>query len=205
MDFCNSSISESNNQQSYVRLRKMMSSKKAAMEMSIGTIVTIVLSVTMLILGVVLIKNIFTGGEDIVNMGVDLAKNKVQTLLGEDEKVVIYPDVNFVEIKQEKRGAVIVGIKNFEDEQTFSYLFDVREVGNKCPSSMTPEKAMSLVEIGNDSVQMTIPSGETTTKKVIFNIPPGTPLCVIGYKVEIRRADKTFYAGKEFDIEIKSK
>ena len=39
----------------------MRGNKKAAIEMSIGTIVTIVLAMSMLILGMVLVKNIFSG------------------------------------------------------------------------------------------------------------------------------------------------
>jgi hypothetical protein len=35
---------------------------------------------------------------------------------------------------------------------------------------------------------------QTTTKKVIFNIPQ-KPLCVIGYKVELEGQIKLFYAG----------
>lgn len=182
-----------------------MSSKKAAMEMSIGTIVTIVLAVTMLILGVVLIKNIFTSGEDIVNMGSDLAKSKVQTLLGEEERVVIYPDTDAVKIKQEQTGAVIIGIKNFESEQTFSYIVKVNQVGNSCPSSMTNEKAMTLIESGENVTDIMIPTGELVAKKVMFKIPYGTPLCVIGYSVEVRLADRTPYASKDFYIQIKSK
>jgi hypothetical protein len=183
----------------------MISSKKAAMEMSIGTIVTIVLSVTMLILGVVLIKNIFTGGEDIVNMGTDLAKSRVQTLLGEDERVVIYPDTDAIEIKQEKMGAALIGIKNLGSEETFSYLIKVYDIGNSCPDSMTNEKAMSLLESRENASDIMIPSGDSVSKKIIFKIPLGTPLCTIGYTVEVRLEDGTPYASKDFYIEIKAK
>src|SRR3989344_6002033 len=41
--------------------------KKAAIELSIGTVVIIVLAMSMLILGLVLIRNIFTGSIESVN------------------------------------------------------------------------------------------------------------------------------------------
>ena len=46
--------------------------RKAAMEMSVGTIVTIVLLMTVLILGLVLVRTIFTGAIENIN-GIDQA------------------------------------------------------------------------------------------------------------------------------------
>jgi len=73
-------------------------------------------------------------------MGTDLAKSRLQTVLGENKKVAIYPNTNFIEMKQEQLGAVIVGIKNLEDEQRFSYVVRVRDIGASCQSSMLLKK-----------------------------------------------------------------
>ena len=52
----------------------MVLNKKAAMELSIGTIVIIVLAMSMLILGLVLIKTIFSGAK----YNIDTMNDKVR-------------------------------------------------------------------------------------------------------------------------------
>ena len=48
----------------YSHKLNLMRKKKAAIELSVGTIVVIVLAMSMLILGLVLIRNIFKGSID---------------------------------------------------------------------------------------------------------------------------------------------
>ena len=45
-----------------------MKNKKAAMEMSVGNIVTIVLLMTVLVLGIILVQRIFTSGVGVVDL-----------------------------------------------------------------------------------------------------------------------------------------
>jgi len=61
-----------------------MKNKRAAMEMSIGTIVTIVLSMTLLIGGIMLVTNISKSGADIVDITDSQVKNQINQLFGED-------------------------------------------------------------------------------------------------------------------------
>lgn len=61
-------------------MKKM--SKKAAIEMSMTTIVVIVLSVTILIFGMIFIKNIMCSGVSIVNGLDEKIQNEVQSLFG---------------------------------------------------------------------------------------------------------------------------
>ena len=82
------------------------------MEMSVGTIVTIVLLVTLLILGVVLIKNIFTSAKGVVDLTDQQLRNEINKLFSEDSKISIYPGTRLVEIKQEATDGVGFGIKN---------------------------------------------------------------------------------------------
>ena len=67
-----------------------MKSKKGAIELSVGTIVIIVLAMTMLILGIVLIRNIFTGtitNVDEINEGV---RDQIKKLFqNENDRAVI--------------------------------------------------------------------------------------------------------------------
>lgn len=51
--------------------------KKAAIELSVGTIVIIVIAMTMLIMGIVLVRNIFSGAKDVS----DITNNQVRSEL----------------------------------------------------------------------------------------------------------------------------
>ena len=55
-------------------------SKIGQMEMSVGTIVTIVLLVTLLILGVVLIKNIFSSAKGVVDLTDQQLRSEISKL-----------------------------------------------------------------------------------------------------------------------------
>ncbi len=75
----------------YHNLRNIQKDKKAAIELSIGTVVIIVLAMSMLILGIVLIRNIFAGASDSVNSLNDKVKGEIAKLFTEkDEKIVIF-------------------------------------------------------------------------------------------------------------------
>ena len=58
--------------------------KKAALELSMGTIVVLVLSVSMLILGIILIRSIMCSGIEITEELSRGVKNEVKTLFGAD-------------------------------------------------------------------------------------------------------------------------
>ena len=69
------------------------------MELSVGTMVTIVLLVMVLILGIVLIQNIFKGAKGAVDLTNDQIRDELNKLFSEEKKVVIYPGTKRVEIK----------------------------------------------------------------------------------------------------------
>jgi hypothetical protein len=65
--------------------------KKAAIELSIGTVVIIVIAMTMLIMGIVLVRNIFGGATQSVNSLNDKVRSEIASLFTEEgEKIVIY-------------------------------------------------------------------------------------------------------------------
>ena len=116
--------------------RKMQrKNKRAAMEMSIGTIVTVVLSMALLIGGIMLIRNITTSSGDIVDMTDEQVKNQINQLFGDDAKVVVYPSSGAIEVKIGDEGAFAVGIKNLisgitGQNSVFSYDVSVSSPGN---------------------------------------------------------------------------
>lgn len=63
----------------------MIKNNRAAMELSMGTIVVLVLGVSMLILGMVLIRNIMCSGIQITEDLSSGVKNEIKTLFGADK------------------------------------------------------------------------------------------------------------------------
>ena len=101
-----------------------MGSNRGAIELSIGTMVIIVLSMSMLILGLVLIKNIFSGARDITDMTNSQLKEQVSKLFGEDKKLVVYPDTRHIVVTPGEASGFGIGIKNLltgVQDKKFSY------------------------------------------------------------------------------------
>ena len=175
------------------------------MEMSVGTIVTIVLLVTLLILGVVLIRNIFTSAKGVVDLTDQQLRNEINKLFSEDSKISIYPGTRFVEIKQEASDGVGIGIKNLlggtSGETTFSYEVKATDVSD-CGVSETV--AESWIVTGRVESDIPISSGDLITDRILFRIPVGAPLCIAKFRVNVK-AGNTAYATDSFNIEVKAK
>ena len=94
-------------------MQSKMIKKKGAIEMSIGTIVVIVLAMTMLILGLVLVRNIFTGATynvDQLNKNVEAEINKLFNEKGDN--IVLYLPKSQADISQGKSFGIAFGIRN---------------------------------------------------------------------------------------------
>jgi hypothetical protein len=182
-----------------------MKNKNAQMEMSVGTIVTIVLLVTLLILGIVLIKNIFTSAKGVVDLTDEQLRNEVNKLFSEDSKISIYPGTRMLEIKQESTDGVGFGIKNLQEgvsgENTFSYAVSASDVSD---CGVTKEVAEDWITVGQAEEDLAIPVGDAIVRKVLFRIPVGAPLCTARFKVEVK-VGATNYASDFFDLTIKAK
>ena len=79
----------------------MTISKKGAVELSVGTIVILVIGMTMLILGIILVRTIFTGATqnvDVINKGVEDQINKLFS--NSDKRIVVNLPKQEVDIKK---------------------------------------------------------------------------------------------------------
>ena len=86
---------------------KMIKNKKAAMEMSVGTIVTIVLLMAVLVLGLTLTRVIFRGATESVNDLNQGVKQEINDLFGEENKNIV------VGLGSQKSAKVKQGTENF--------------------------------------------------------------------------------------------
>lgn len=182
---------------------KLTQNKKAAMELSVGTMVTIVLLVMVLILGIVLIQNIFKGAKGAVDLTNDQIRDELNKLFSEEKKVVIYPGTKRVEIKHEDIDGVGIGIRNLLSDASGSnkFSYDVTIVeAEKCGGETSVAKWFN---VGKSDKNIPIAIGEMYAAKVLFQIPTGTPLCTARFRANIE-VDGKSYATDFFDITVKA-
>lgn len=179
--------------------------KKAAIELSINTIVVIVLAMSMLILGLVLVKNIFTGATDVTSMTNDQVKNQVSKMFGDDDKLVIYPDSRLIEIKQGKAGGFGIGIQNLRSGSStdvkFSYEVTVSDPDVKKKCGKTEKEIESLINVGRTETGIEVPSGDLVARKVVFTSEIGDALCLVRFKVAVK-VNTEVYASDYIDVQF---
>jgi len=185
-----------------------MKSKTAAMEMSVGTIVTIVLLVTVLILGVVLIKNIFSSAKGVVDLTDQQLRDEINKLFSEEKRVSIYPGTRIVEIKQNTIDGIGVGIWNLlpgaSSDKRFSYVVKVSDSDLQEKCGINEQTVESWITLGRAADDIAIASGDSINRKVLFEIPVGAPLCTIGFEIDVE-VDGTIYTSDTFAIKIRPK
>jgi len=189
----------------YITPTLLPRNRSAQIEMSIGTIVTIVLLVAFLILGVVLIRNIFTSAKGIVSMTDTELKSQVDQLFSAEDKISVYPDTRYVEIKQESTDGVGFGIKNLQQgvagSTTFSYVVQVSDTDIKTKCGIDAATAESWITTGKAETEIPIASGDISVQKVLFEIPVGAPLCTIRFRINVNQGT-TIYATDFFDMKV---
>ncbi len=182
-----------------------MKSKRAAMEMSVGTIVTIVLLMSALVLGLVLTRTIFNTSRGAIDLTDQQLTNEIGKAFGSDEdKVAIYPKSGSLTIKQEQEEAVGLGIRNLlsgvSGTQEFSY--EVKVAENRCGN----ENVLSWISIGVKEENIPISVGDYYSTKIYFKIPTGAPLCTVKYRVEVKsKRNGQWYAYDSMPFVITSK
>ena len=187
-----------------------MENKKGAFEMSVGTIVTIVLSVTLLVLGIFFVQNIFRSAKGVTDLTDQQLRNEINKLFSEENEISIYPGTRLVEIKQETTDGVGIGIRNLltgtSGDTTFSYEVFVSDTGIQDKCGINAQTAENWIVTGKSEEGISIPAGDFSTQKILFEIPVGTPLCTIRFRVNVNAESVTgTYAQDFFDLKIKAK
>ncbi|MBR9701698.1 hypothetical protein GOV13_02130 [Candidatus Pacearchaeota archaeon] len=186
---------------------RKITSKKAAMEMSVGTIVTIVLLMTVLILGLVLVRSIFSGAIKNIE-GIDSAvESEIQKLFAESntKKIVIIPSTREVEIKkgEDTRGFGF-SIRNIgESADRFSYSISAEEAS--CDIRLS--EAEDLIALGKDKNNIQIPAGDIMEYPTFikFGIPETFPPCKITYAISMEKGTKIYGSSVEVYLTVTSK
>jgi len=181
-----------------------MRGKVGAIEMSIGTIVIIVLAMSMLILGMVLIKNIFSGASENVLAMNDGVKDEINKLFTENKRTVVYLPNQIAKIKQNEDWGVAFGVKNLArgtaDAARFHYDVTVSDPDARTKCGIGERDIESWIKTGRAD-DMTVAPGQTYFGIVRFLIPENAPLCTVRFHLDVTM-DGAAYATDFFDIEV---
>ena len=163
--------------------------KKAAIDLSIGTVVIIVLAMSMLILGIILIRNIFVGATDSVQQIDQGVKNEINKLLKENNErvLILFPEAGLVKVK---RGSRDSGFANsLKNTGSTLYTIDYR-LGTMLKGTCTQiPNTMGIKVIGLTTTAESVTlDGERQLENpilVIFDIPESAELCTFEVPVEV--------------------
>lgn len=186
-----------------------MKNKKAAMEMSIGTVVTIVLLVTVLVLGLVLVRTIFSGATENIE-GIDQAvKNEINKLFSEDDtrKLVVFPPTRLITIKKgEDNLGFGFSIRNVENtEGVFTYTITINDPNIRRNCQISAVEAEAWIELGAEG-RITLPPGSAMVDPtfVRFSIPDSAPPCKVRYGLDVKKDGKQYSPTLDIDLEVKA-
>lgn len=159
--------------------------KKAAIEMSMSTIIVLVLGVSMLILGMVLIRNIMCSGLQItqdVSAGV---KNEIKTLFGADAIGVKCMGEGSQDVRLGTGGQrkVVCIIKT---EEQANYKIVASEIKSLKGASTETVNKWALNKEWSGTVK---PGADNEAAFLILDIPNDAPTTVLLIKIDITSGD----------------
>jgi hypothetical protein len=169
----------------------MIKHKKAAMEMSVGTVVTIVLLMSVLVLGIFFIQKIFRTGTNAIDTIDSEVQNQINKLFSEEGKdVAIYPTSRQITLNKgdDPKGFAFSVRNNDVESADYEYTIEASDISN-CGSTMTESKANSYLLGGSGSFSLKGGDKLDLPRLVKFDIPESAPPCTITYNLEFPRGD----------------
>lgn len=186
----------------------MQKGKRGAIEMSMSTIVILVLAVSLLILGVGFINKIRGTTTSVLDITDQQLKDQISKLFGEDKKVVVYPDSKIVSIKQGEAGGFGIGIKNLREGSSnnvvFSYEVVVSDLKVQEKCGVSAEEIEKFMVTGQSETDIPLASGEIYSTKVIFETQVGDPLCTVRMRVNAKANNEPYGSPQAMDVTFKA-
>ncbi len=189
-----------------VRIKKKSNEgKRGALELSIGTIVILVLAMSMLILGLVLVKTIFTGAKFNVETMNKKVEAEINKLFVEDQRAVMYLPDKEAKINQGKSYGIGFGIQNNIAKQKFKWQVEVSDDNIRRKCGITERQAEEWITAGGTG-NVDVASGQKYYDIIRFNIPEGSvndiSTCNIRYRLVLKQEDGTPYETLPFDVDV---
>ena len=156
--------------------------------MSINTIVVIVIAMTMLILGIVLVRTIFTGAINNIDELTEGVEDEVRKLFTDDnDRVVVYLNNKKADVDQGDSWGLGFAIRNIDKgtSEASAFTWDIVAAPNSC-AGLTPQEAESWIQSrGSGSVQLS--PGDIHVEVARFVFPETAPLCVVPYDLIVSK------------------
>ncbi len=170
-----------------------MQSKKGAIELSMTTIIVIVLGVTLLILGLVFVRNIFSRVQTLSDEAFESAEKEIQQRMGSTDKIYVSGGLRW-EVEPGKPLARAVGIQNFDEDLSSSSEFKVQ---------ITPTDSKGKSDWFTISQPGAIKPGDKATVPVEIRldkgIPPGSSY---SFRITVLK-DNAEYASQSIILAVK--
>lgn len=175
--------------------------------MSIGTIVTIVLLMTVLVLGLTLVRTIFSGAIENVNSIDQNVKSEINKLFAEDDnrRVIVYPPTKIISIKKGNDDYLgfalsIRNIDNTAREFDYEVVVNDPDIDDKC--NIHGPEAESWIAAGKSGKVNILPSSSMEEPEFVrFLIPSDAPSCLIRYTVLVDNGD---YTSISMDLKVEA-
>ncbi len=160
--------------------------------MSMGTMVTIVLAVTLLVLGIFFVRQVFRVGTGAISSIDAEVQSEIQKLFAEEgREVAIYPTSRRIELRQgDSGGGFAFSVRNIGSEAA-TYSFETKATDTSDCPSISEEDATNWVIGGTGTVENLASGAILDARLVTFNIPETAPLCVIEYDLTVTRGGVT--------------
>lgn len=172
-----------------------------------GTMVTIVLLVMVLILGGFFVNKIFFSAQSSIDV-IDVAvKDEISKLFSNDanKKIVILPASRRIDLEKGARGkGFAFSIRNIGTEAaSFSYTIQAQETD--CPSSLSVSQAGDLLALGKQG-NVQIPAGSIMENPILvtYNIPETAPPCAVKYSINMQKGEELYGASVDVIVTIQS-
>lgn len=184
-------------------MKNLFSNKRAAMEMSIGTIVTIVLLMSVLILGIFLVQKVFNSGSNAIDSIDNQVQSEIEKLFAEDgKKLAVYPTSRQVTLKKgdDPKGFAFSVRNDDVESATFSYSVESTDI-TKCGSTLTQAKANDYLLGGSGQFSLGPGNSLDLPRIVRFDLPETAPPCNMIYYLQISKNEQP-YSGADIFITI---
>ncbi len=178
-----------------------MKNKRAAIELSIGTIIIIVLGVTMLVLGMVLVRAVMCSAIGLTEETGKKASAELEKYFEEkSEEIVCVGQEAAVKMVPDSESDSIIFCA-VQASATAKYTFKITDYG----SSEGIKKEQIAKWIKQAESEYTISPGDTQRKKTArLRIPDNSPIGNIWLKLEIKR-DGEIVSTKTLDFDVTRK
>jgi hypothetical protein len=189
----------------------MANNKEGALELSIGTIVVIVIGMSMLILGLVLVRNIFSGSTNTVNDLNEQVQSEIRNLFGQSTGniVVKLGSSNTAKVKPGDRFNVAIGAQHPDGESitsdTLQYKISLADDSNEnCLRILGKERAEGLfVTRVNTWNKFDRFSGSNAYSLIEIDVPSGTARCTQKVNIEMKlKEEQQASSGDSFVLEV---